>query len=190
MMRLLLFLACWLSAAVPPAEAVRVDAELVDSRDAPVRLSSFRGRALILFYEDRSSTEQNAALKRALRERAGTQRPSRAARVLGVANVASYDFWPARGFVLEAVRNVERRDNVQVLLDWKHALGGPPLRLPEGASSVVLLDATGRWVQAWSGPVEGPALAQFFEVLVRLVESSPDVPAPLTQSPFSPFVPP
>jgi hypothetical protein len=171
-----LSLAWLLTASSPPSEAVRVDAELVDSRDAPVRLSSFRGRPLVLFYEDRSSTEQNAGLKRALRERAPTQKSSRGARVVGVANVAAYDFWPARGFVLSAVRAVERRDNVQVLLDWKHALGGLPLRLPEGASSVVLLDEEGHFIHAWSGAVEGAALEQFFEVLVRLVEASPASP--------------
>jgi hypothetical protein len=172
-MAAVLSLVVWLAASAPSLEAVHVDAELVDSRDAPVRLSRFRGKPLVLFYEDRSSAEQNAALKRALRERATAQRLSRAAHVVGVANVASYDFWPARGFVLSAVRDVERRDSVLVLLDWKHALGGPPLRLPEGASSVVLLDAEGRFRQAWSGPVEGPALEQFFEVLGRLVEGRP-----------------
>ena len=162
---------------VRPGEPPGVDAELVDSRDASVRLSQFRGKPLILFYEDRGSAEQNARLKRTLRERAEAQKLSSAARVLGVANVASYDFWPARGFVLSAVRTLERSDKVQVLLDWKHALAEAPFRLPEGTSSVVLLDAEGHLVQAWSGPVEGPAAEQFFEVLGHLLDVSPAAPS-------------
>lgn len=166
-------LASLLTGPVALPSALVVDAQLLDSHDAPVRLSSFRGKPLIVFYEDRASAEQNTALKRALRERAAARRLSRAAHVVGVANVASYDFWPARGFVLSAVRSVERRDHIQVLLDWKRTLGGPPLRLPEGASSVVLLDAAGRFVSVWTGPVEGPALEEFFGVLERLVAGTP-----------------
>lgn len=172
-MFVVLAMASLLTGPVPPPSGLRVEAELVDSRDAPVRLSSFRGKPLIVFYEDRGSAEQNKTLKCALHERAAARRLSRAAHVVGVANVASYDFWPARGFVLSAIREVERRDHIQVLLDWKRTLGGPPLRLPEGASSVVLLDAEGRFVSAWTGTVEGPALEEFFAVLERLVAETP-----------------
>jgi hypothetical protein len=164
--------------AVPPAEVQRFEATLVDSRDVPVRLSIYRGRPLILFYEDRASADQNAGLKRALRERPEARRFGGTATVLGVADVAAYDFWPARDFVVSAIRDVERRDKVQVLLDWKKALREPPWNLPEKTSSVVLLDAQGHWVHAWSGAVEGLEEDHFFEVLVRLVEGSPQSTVP------------
>jgi hypothetical protein len=156
---------------VPAPQPEGVEAVLGDSHGAPVRLSSFRGKPLILFFEDRGSTEQNAGLKAALHERAAARRLLTAARVVGVANVASYDFWPARGFVLSAVQAVERREHVQVLLDWRRALAGPPFGLPDGRSSVVLLDASGHLVEAWSGAVEGEARERFFSVLARLVET-------------------
>ena len=168
-MAALLPLAWLLAGAVPAQAAAAVDATLADSRDAPVRLSSFRGKPLILFYEDRASCEQNAPLKRALHQRAEAAQLSQAAHVLGVANVAAYDFWPARGFVLAAIRDVEDRERIQVLVDWKRTLGAAPWRLPEGASSVLLLDAQGRLVHGWTGAVEGPDMEEFFELLGQLV---------------------
>ncbi len=165
----LLPLAWLLAGAVPAQAAPAVDATLADSRDAPVRLSSFRGKPLVLFYEDRDSCEQNARLKRALHQRAEAAQLSQAAHVLGVANVASYDFWPARGFVLAAIRDVEERERIPVLVDWKRTMGAAPWRLPEGASSVVLLDAEGHLVHGWTGAVEGQDMEQFFELLGELV---------------------
>jgi hypothetical protein len=169
----LLFMAALVSGAVGVADIPRLDAALLDARDAAVHLSSFRGKPLVLFYEDRFSAEQNTKLKQALRERAEARQHGRGARVVGVANVAAYDFWPARGFVLSAVRAVERRDRVPVLLDWKRVLGEAPWSLPDGASSVVLLDAEGHLVRAWSGVVEGEALEQFFEELAKLLKATP-----------------
>jgi hypothetical protein len=168
-----LFFRLALAFSVVEASPGRVDAALVDSRGGPVRLSEFRGKPVVLFYEDRASAQQNARLKRALAERAAARRLTGAAHVLGVANVAPYDFWPARAFVLSSIREVERRERVRVLVDWKRALLASPWSLPEEASSVVLLDAEGRWVHAWSGPVQDRALEEFFQVLEQLLKAAP-----------------
>jgi hypothetical protein len=165
-----LLLSLPLAFSVVEASPGRVDAALVDSRGGPVRLSEFRGKPVVLFYEDRASSEQNARLKRALSERAEARRLTGAAHVLGVANVAPYDFWPARNFVLSSIREVERRDRVRVLVDWKRALLQPPWSLPDATSSVVLLDAEGRWVHAWSGPVQDKSLEEFFQALEQLLK--------------------
>lgn len=155
-----------------PAGAAPCDAALADSRDAPVRLSRFRGKPLVLFYEDRTSSDQNARLKRELRDRAAARHLTESAHVVGVANVGAYDFWPARGLVLSAIRDIERRDKVQILVDWKRTLLDAPWSLPDAASSVVLLDADGRWVHAWSGPVSNRSMEEFFELLTRLVDGN------------------
>ena len=155
-----------------------LDAALVDSHDRPVRLAEFRGKPLVLFYEDRGSSEQNAPLKRALHDRAGHGPLTRAAHVLGVANVAAYDFWPVREFALSAIRDIERRDGVRILVDWRRALLAAPFSLPDAASSVVLLDAEGRWVHAWSGPLGERSTEEFFEALGRLVEGAAEAAGP------------
>jgi hypothetical protein len=87
------------------------------------------------------------------------------------------------------VRTVERSDRVQVRLDWKHALGGPPFRLPEGASSVVLLDAEGHW-GAGLGQLPSMALpwSNFSEALGGLLHATPTPPARYRQSPFALYV--
>jgi hypothetical protein len=155
-----------------PEELQRLDAALLDVRDGGLQLSSFRGKPLVLFYEDRFSAEQNAPLKQALRERADALKLGRLVRVVGVANVAAYAFWPARAFVVLAVRAIERRDRVPVLLDWKRTLGEAPWNLPDGTSSVVLLDAEGRRVRTFSGVLQGEALQQFFLALEGLVKDA------------------
>ena len=145
------------------------DAQLRDSSDAPVSLSRWRGRPTVLFYEDRGSTEQNVALKRELFARARHHRLIGRAHVLGVANLHGLDFFPASLFALSAVRDAERKDGVPVLVDWNRTLSSPPWSLPPGASSVVLLDAEGARVHAWSGPLGPRDIDDFFAELSLLL---------------------
>lgn len=146
------------------------DAQLRDSSDAPVALSRWRGRPTVLFYEDRDSTEQNVPLKREIFARAKAHRLVGKAHVLGVANLHGFDWFPVKLFALSAVREAERKESVPVLVDWDRTLGAPPWSLPPGASSVVLLDADGRLVHAWTGPLGPPEIDEFFARLSELLD--------------------
>ncbi|HZJ53045.1 MAG TPA: hypothetical protein VFD38_02810 [Myxococcaceae bacterium] len=155
------------AAAVP--ERPGWDAELRNSSNEPVSLSRWRGRPTVVFYEDKGSTQQNTALKRELFARARAHRLFGRAHVLGVANLHGLDFFPANVFALSAVRDAERKDSVQVLVDWNRTLSSPPWNLPPAASSVVLLDAQGKWVHSWSGPLGPRDIDEFFAELSALL---------------------
>ncbi len=145
------------------------DAELRTSRDEPVSLSRWRGRPTVLFYEDKGSTDQNAALKRELLARARAHRLIGRAHVLGVANLHGLDFFPANLFALSAVREAEEKERVPVLVDWNRTLSSPPWNLPPAASSVVVLDPEGNLVHAWSGPLGRRDIEEFFSTLSELL---------------------
>jgi len=146
------------------------DAELRDSSNAPVSLSRWRGRPTIFFFEDKGSTEQNVTLKREIFARAKALGLIGKANVLGVANLHGLDWFPVKLFALSAVREAERKDSVPVLVDWNCTLCAPPWSLPPAASSVVLLDAQGQLVHAWSGPLGRREIDEFFAQLAELLD--------------------
>ncbi|HSP18826.1 MAG TPA: hypothetical protein VLQ79_04885 [Myxococcaceae bacterium] len=146
------------------------DAELRDTSNAPVSLSRWRGRPTVFFYEDKDSTEQNATLKRELFARAKAYRLIGKASVLGVANLHGLAWFPVNLFALSAVREAERKEHVPLLVDWNCTLCAPPWSLPARASSVVLLDAQGQLVHAWSGPLGRPEIDDFFARLAELLD--------------------
>jgi hypothetical protein len=167
----LVLLAIPLGARATPARS-GWDARLRNSSNQPVSLSLWRGRPAVVFYEDKASTEQNAALKRELFVRARAHRLFGRAHVLGVANLHGLDFFPANQFALSAVREAERKDGVPVLVDWNRALSSPPWDLAPSASSVMVLDDEGRLVHSWSGPLGPRDIEEFFAVLSRLLETN------------------
>jgi hypothetical protein len=75
--------------------------------------------------------------------------------VVAVANVAKYDWFPARDFVLKAVRDV-------VYLDFKGQLAQPPWSLPATTSTVVVLTKTGIPVKTFKGRLSDGELQQLF----------------------------
>lgn len=135
-----------------------------------VALSSLRGRAVVIFYEERAHTADNDELRQLLARCSLERAPADRLAVLHVANVSSYDFRPARDIARAAVRAVARRVNAEILLDWAGALQAPPFSLVRGASNVVLVDRAGRVAWKHAGPVEGPVRAELFRALEAVLE--------------------
>lgn len=147
-----------------PREAVL---HRTDGRE--VMLSSHRGKPQVLFYEDRDSTEQNATLKRELFARGREEGLLESVGVIAIANLKAYDWFPARGFAVAAVRDAERIAGIPVLVDWRGALRLPPWSLPAKTSSVVVLDPQGLVAFEVSGALTSTQRAELFAVLKRLL---------------------
>ena len=77
----------------------------VEQRDEP----ALRGKPVLIVYEDKSSTAQNKALKDELAQIAKGDRYRSSVALAAVADVSAYDFWPARGFVRDAIREESRK---------------------------------------------------------------------------------
>jgi hypothetical protein len=146
-----------------------MDATLRGSDGKEVALSRWRGKPVILFYEDRHSTTLNSPFKEALFARGQAQGLLEAAWVVAVANLESFNFFPARGIALSHVRTEEKKWGIPILVDLKGTLGAQPWNLPKKTSSVVLLDDTGTVVYRYSGRMKQEDMERFFQTLGTLL---------------------
>ncbi len=165
-----------------PASAP-VDVTLRTSAGKEVRLSKWRGKPVILFYEDKDSTKLNRTLKKELFARGQAHGILDAAWVLSVANLQNFDFFPARQIALSFVRDEEKKVGVPILVDMDGALGKAPWKLPLKTSNVVLLDADGALAYRHSGRMKPEELTNFFAVLSRLVGVDLNSPVPAEPTP-------
>jgi hypothetical protein len=166
-----------LTIALLVASPVRADEPQVGPMDATLRgsdgkevaLSRWRGKPVILFYEDRHSTTLNSPFKEALFARGQEQGLLEAAWVVAVANLESFNFFPARDIALSHVRAEEKKWGIPILVDLKGTLGAQPWNLPKKTSSVVLLDGTGTIVYRYSGRMKEEDMERFFQTLGTLL---------------------
>lgn len=158
-----------------------VDATLRTSGGEEVRLSRWRGKPVILFYEDKDSTTLNSPLKEALFSRGKERGLLESAWVVAVANLEKFDFFPARQIALSYVRDEEKKVGVPILVDLDGTLGDAPWELPKKTSNVLLLDAGGALVFRHSGRMKPEEQEAFFAALSKLVGvdlTAPAAPAP------------
>jgi hypothetical protein len=143
----------------PPAALVEdVDGKAVDPRGKG-------GRPVLVVYEDRDTSKDNAPLKADLRALAGESSRFSRLVVAPVADVSDYDYWPARGFVVRAIREEARRAGLPIYCDFTGAFRGA-LKLERRRSSVVLMGRDGRVLFAAEGPLSADARARVI-ALVR-----------------------
>ncbi|XXF79007.1 YtfJ family protein [Myxococcaceae bacterium GXIMD 01537] len=146
-----------------------MDATLRSSAGQKVSLSRWRGKPVILFYEDKKSTALNARLKEQLFKRGKERGLLDAAFVVAVANLEAYDFFPARQIALSYVRDEEKKVGVPILVDLDGTLGAAPWGLPKKTSNVLLLDGEGKLVFRHSGQMKEAEVEAFFGTLGKLI---------------------
>jgi hypothetical protein len=126
--------------ALLPTAASALTLRRTDGTAVPLPVG---GRPAILFYEDRHSHEWNQPLKDALFARGRARGLLDRVRVIPVANVAAFDFFPAREIATRYIRRLEEQVGVPILLDLDGTLARPPLSLPSDGAAVVVFDAHG-----------------------------------------------
>ncbi len=150
------------------AQAARaVDFRLEAARGGTKAFSDFRGRVVVMFYADRSHSEDNQQLKRVLSRYVKANALAHRLAVLPVANLRGYNYVPAKGFARAALRRMARKLGVTVLADWKGALQEPPLSLQHHASNVLILDESGNVLYRAVGDVTGVEREKFFTTIRR-----------------------
>jgi hypothetical protein len=128
------------------------------------------GRPAILFYEDRGSHDWNQPLKDALVERGRARGMLDRVRVIAVANIAAYDFFPAREIAMRYVGRLEEKVGVPILLDVDGVLTRPPWSLPADGAAVVVLDGAGRRVLERRGRLSPDDVEATLATLEHLLE--------------------
>lgn len=156
------------AAATPAALATTT---LSDTNGRRVALDRYLGKPAVLFYEDRGSIAINQAVKDALIARGRQDELLGAVAVIAVANIAAYDFPPAREIATAFIRRAERRAGIPILLDASGALMAAPWHLPDGTSTVLVLDREGQVVWRRSGAVSPGDAAGMLDQLARLARA-------------------
>jgi len=118
-----------------------LDFDLEDPEGKTRSLLAYRGSVLVLFYETREHAQDNFLLKRSFHH--PRRAPFNSVRVVGVANVKSLNFIPARTLTQKAVRVVQGKFDLELLLDWEGQLLGAPFFFDPKASNVIVIGREG-----------------------------------------------
>lgn len=151
-----------------PVDGGVLDAPVETSDGSKTSLRTLWSKPTVLFYEDRDSTALNQHVKDELFARGKSQQMLDRVSVVAVANVAAYDWFPARPFVLSAVRDAEKKVNVTIYLDFKGTLQSAPWSLPSKTSTVLVLDSAGTPVWRAQGRLGKEKIDELFTQLERL----------------------
>ncbi len=149
--------------ALPKVGDARPSVVVKDAWDRTFDPSQVAGRPLLLVYEDKESSTQNQAFKDELSRLAKGPQASRIV-LAAVADVQGYDYWPARGFVKDAIRSQSRAIGAPIYCDWSGAMRRA-LGLQRRTSSIILYDATGHVVFAHEGAMDQATRARAISLL-------------------------
>ncbi len=138
--------------ALPRVGDVQPAASVADADGRLASVQGFHGKPVLILYEDKESSTVNAELKADLASLARGESYRSSVALLPVADVHSYNFWPIRGFVKNAIRDESRKIGATIYCDWDSSFR-KAAHLSGGTSSVILVGRDGRVLFAWEGRV-------------------------------------
>ncbi len=147
-----------------------MDARISNTKGQSVWMTQLWGKPTVMFYEDKDATFQNQPLKDALFKKGKEKGLLDSVSVIAIANVRAFDWFPAKNFVVAAVRDAEKKSGIPVYVDWTGIMSSKPWNLSATASNVVVVDATGEKVLfSRAGALTPEEIDQVFELLTSLV---------------------
>ncbi len=171
-----------LAEAAPPIGSVRPAARVHDGWDRPFDLHGVQGKPTLVLYEDKDSAKVNVALKDDLARLARGDRYKSAVALVPVANVEKFDFWPARGFVKDAIRDESKKIGATIYCDWDGSFGRAT-QLAKNTSSVMLIGRNGRVLFVWEGQVPKEEREKLLAMLRAEVEPRAEAEPPKPPAP-------
>ncbi|MFS8071466.1 MAG: YtfJ family protein [Byssovorax sp.] len=156
--------------ALPVEGDAAPNARLEDADGRAVELKAFKGKPILIVYEDKDSATQNQPLKDALSKLAKGDRYKAAVALAAVADVSAYDFWPVKGFVKDAIREESRKQKTTIYCDWSGTFRNA-YQLRRGVSSIVLVGRDGHVLFAAEGAVSADQRKRLVELLKAQVEA-------------------
>lgn len=148
-----------------PAPDALLDAPLFDLADKPVVLRNLAGKVVVVVHQDRHSSEQNPQFKDKLS--ALVARFPKELQVVALADVGGYDFWPAKGYVKDALKSLDSGGGAIVACDWKGTVR-KAYRLKQKQSVVFVLGKSLELLRMTQGQLPQPES----EKLVQQIEAA------------------
>jgi hypothetical protein len=170
-------LAVALLASVPAATALPArgskapNAKVEDADGRVLWMKSLKGKPILVVYEDKDSATQNQPLKNDLARLAKGDKYKSVVALAAIADVSSYDFWPVKGFVKDAIREESKKVGTTIYCDWD-ATFRAAYKLKEGTSSVVLVGRSGEILFAAEGALSADARKRLLDLLRSEVEGA------------------
>lgn len=140
------------------------DARVEDADGKVMRMQSLKGKPILIVYEDRDSAKQNQPLKDDLSKLAAGDKYKSTIALAAIADVSSYDWWPAKGFVKDAIREESKKQKTTIYCDWN---GGfrKAFGIKRGVSNVILVGRDGRVLFAMEGAMNADARKRLVNLL-------------------------
>ncbi len=140
------------------------DARVEDADGKVLQLQSLKGKPILIVYEDRDSAKQNQSLKDDLAKLAQGDKYKTQIALAAIADVSSYDWWPAKGFVKDAIREESKKQKTTIYCDWN---GGfrKAYGIKKGVSNVILVGRDGRVLFAAEGAMSNDSRKRLVSLL-------------------------
>lgn len=140
---------------------------LIDGWGRSTSTASFAGRPLLLFYEDRESSNRSAALKADLSRLSVARPKDLPLRVVPIADLCQLDFWPVRDLLRAYVRTESKKHGIQVFVDFDGTTA-EALAARHGESTICVYGADSRLVLRRCGSLSAADRAAVIEAVVEV----------------------
>lgn len=124
-------------------------------------------RPLLVMYEDKNAQSQNDKARKVLGHINDLAFNRAIFEFVAVADVASYNWWPAKKYVLEDLQKIATRENTVLFADWIGAVR-KAWGLTQHKSTLVLTGADGKVLFAGEGTLSDAQLAALVGELKKL----------------------
>jgi hypothetical protein len=130
--------------------------------------------AVIVIYEDDNAGSQNARASSFIDKI--TDLPVNRGKVeaLPVADLAKWNWWPAKKYALAEVKKIAARELTTIYLDWSAAVR-KAWKLQKGRSGIIVLDKAGTVRFAAEGPLSEAQIGQLLAAVTALGATVPDL---------------
>lgn len=156
---------------LPPVGKDAPNGKAEDADGKAIETKNLKGKPVLIVYEDRDSAKQNEKLKKELSDLAKGDKYKSSVALAAVADVSSYDFWPAKGFVKDAIREESKKAGTTIYCDW-NASFRKAFKLTKGKSSIVLVGKDGKVLFAGEGSLSESDRKKVLALLKAQVEGS------------------
>lgn len=150
--------------ALPKEGESAPDWKIEDADGRVLETKATRGKPTLIVYEDKDSAKQNKELKTELAKLAKGDKYKSKIALAAVADVSSYDFWPVKGFVKDAIREESVKAGTPIYCDWSGKFR-TTFGMKASESNVVLVGKSGKILFAAHGALTAESRAKLLELL-------------------------
>lgn len=158
-------------AALPSEGEKAPNAKVEDADGRVLEIKTLRGKPILIMYEDKDSSKTNQVFKDELAKLAKGDRYQRVIALAAIADVSSYNFWPVKGFVKDAIRDESKKVGTTIYCDWDGGFRNA-YKIRPGTSSVLLVGKNGQILFAAEGALKADARKKVLALLKAEVEAS------------------